>query len=106
VRSTGFGIGYSVSLVLPSLSPLYVTGLGQLMPFEYTPLVLLLIGAVLLVTGALRGPETAAVDLTEFDVGADSALPTLPTQRGTPAAEVTGPSEHTEPRSTDRRAPA
>jgi predicted MFS family arabinose efflux permease len=88
VRSSGFGIGYSVSLVLPSLSPLYVAGLGRLMPFEYTPLVLLVIGAALLAVGALRGPETADVDLTGFDVDADGALPTLPTQRGTTTAEV------------------
>jgi hypothetical protein len=91
VRSSGFGIGYSVSSLLPSLSPLYVAGLGRLMPFEYTPLVLLVIGAALLAVGALRGPESAAVDLAEFDVGADAdaAQPTLPTQRGPSSAEVT-----------------
>jgi MFS family permease len=89
VRSSGFGIGYSVSLVLPSLSPLYVVGLGRLMPFEYTPLVLLVVGAALLAAGALRGPETAAVDLTGFDVGAEAALPTLPSQRGLSSADVT-----------------
>jgi hypothetical protein len=53
--------------------------------------VLLVIGAALLAVGALRGPESAAVDLAEFDVGADAdaAQPTLPTQRGPSSAEVT-----------------
>jgi MFS family permease len=88
VRSSGFGIGYSVSLVLPSLAPLYVAGLGRVMPFEYTPLVLLVVGAALMAVGALRGPETAAVDLTGFDVGIDAALSTVPTQRGPSSAEV------------------
>jgi MFS family permease len=89
VRSSGFGIGYSVSLVLPSLSPLYVAGLSLVMPFEYTPLVLLAIGAALLIAGALRGPETASVDLIRFDVEADTGSLRLPTQRRRAAAEVT-----------------
>jgi MFS family permease len=89
VRSSGFGIGYSVSLVLPSLSPLYVAGLSLVMPFEYTPLVLLAIGAALLIAGALRGPETASVDLIRFDVEADTGPLRLPTQRRRAAAEVT-----------------
>ena len=79
----------SVSLVLPSLSPLYVAGLGRLMPFEYTPLVLLVVGAGLLVVGVLSGPETASVDLTRSDAWADSAPPRLPTPRGPSTAQVT-----------------
>jgi hypothetical protein len=77
--------------VLPSLSPLYVAGLGRLMPFEYTQLVLLMIGAGLLIAGALRGPETAAVEMTELDGAVHAASPHLPTQRGSSAAEVTSP---------------
>ena len=64
VRSTGFGVGYSLSLVLPSLSAFYMAGLANVMPFQYTQLVLLVLGAGLLALGAGRGPETATVDLT------------------------------------------
>jgi MFS family permease len=86
VRSSGFGIGYSLSLLLPSLSAFYLAGLGRLMPFEYTQLVLLAVGAALLAAGAARGPETRSVDLTAFDVRADDRRPVLPVPRDAPSS--------------------
>ena len=85
VRSSGFGIGYSLSLVLPSLSAFYLAGLGQVMPFEYTQLVLLAVGAGLLAAGATRGPETCSVDLMELDVLRHARSPG-PVQRNAPAS--------------------
>jgi hypothetical protein len=82
VRSSGFGIGYSLSLVLPSLSAFYLAGLAKLMPFQYTQLVLLALGAALLAWGASRGPETAAVDLTAPWDEAGGPTVTVPAQRG------------------------
>jgi MFS family permease len=81
VRSSGFGIGYSLSLVLPSLSAFYLAGLGRVMPFEYTQLVLLAVGAALVAAGAARGPETCSVDFTRLDAQADGRRPVLPVQR-------------------------
>jgi MFS family permease len=62
VRASAFGIGYSLAVVLPSLYAYYQAGLAALMPFEYTVLVLLVIGALLIVAGAVWGPETKDVD--------------------------------------------
>jgi MFS family permease len=65
VRSSGYGISYSLAAVLPGLYSLYMLGLRQLMPYEYTPLVLLALGGLLICLGALAGPETRDVDLTK-----------------------------------------
>ncbi|HZY65186.1 MAG TPA: hypothetical protein VFE21_04845 [Rubrobacteraceae bacterium] len=35
------------------------------MPFKYTPLPLLVVGALLILVGAVWGPETKDVDFTE-----------------------------------------
>jgi MFS family permease len=85
VRSSGFGIGYSLSIVLPSFSAFYLAGLGQVMPFQYTQLVLLGVGAALLAAGAIRGPETSSADLTGDDLPAHSQAPVVPVQRGSSA---------------------
>jgi MFS family permease len=68
IRASAFGIGYSLAVVLPSLYAYYQAGLATFMPFEYTVLVLLAIGALLMVAGAVWGPETKDVDFSEEDV--------------------------------------
>ena len=62
VRASGFGIGYSLAVILPSFYAFYQAGLAAFMPFEYTVLVLLLIGGLLILGGAAWGPETKDVD--------------------------------------------
>ncbi|MDP9477532.1 MAG: MFS transporter [Actinomycetota bacterium] len=62
VRASGFGIGYSLAVVPPAFYAYYQAGLATFMPFKYTPLPLLLIGALLILIGALWGPETKDVD--------------------------------------------
>jgi len=62
VRATGFGVGLSLSVVIPSFYAFYLSGLGHFMPQRLTPVVLLCIGAVIGVIGALMGPETRDVD--------------------------------------------
>src|ERR687889_1117808 len=64
IRASAFGIGYSLAVVLPSLYAYYQAGLAAFMPFEYTVLVLLVIGALLMVVGAVWGPETKDVDFS------------------------------------------
>ncbi|MDQ0925652.1 MFS family permease [Pseudarthrobacter sp. W1I19] len=63
VRSSGYGLGYSLAVVIPSFYAFYQAGLTSFMPFEYTPLVLLVLGGILLFVGAAIGPETKDVDL-------------------------------------------
>lgn len=63
VRASGFGVGYSVSVIIPGFYAAYMAGLGELMPYRYTQLVLLAVGAALTAFAAARGPETSTVDL-------------------------------------------
>jgi hypothetical protein len=65
IRASAFGIGYSLAVVLPSLYAYYQAALAAFMPFEYTVLVLLVVGALLMVAGAAWGPETKDVDFSE-----------------------------------------
>jgi hypothetical protein len=62
VRASGFGIGYSLAVILPSFYAFYQAGLATFMPFEYSVLVLLVIGGLLILGGAAWGPETKDVD--------------------------------------------
>ncbi len=65
VRASGFGLGYSLAVVPPGFYAYYQAGLGVVMPFEYTVLPLLVLGAALIVVGAVMGPETKDVDFTK-----------------------------------------
>ena len=80
IRASAFGIGYSLAVVLPSLYAYYQAGLAAFMPFEYTVLVLLVIGALLMVVGAVWGPETKDVDF------ADAAAQAAPEDERAPEA--------------------
>jgi MFS family permease len=63
IRSSGYGISYSLATILPGLYSFYMLGLAKLMPYEFSPIVLLALGGLLLSLGALAGPETKDVDL-------------------------------------------
>jgi hypothetical protein len=64
VRASGFGVGYSAATIIPAFSSFYMLGLKGLgMPYEYTQIAILALGGVLLLVGALYGPETKHVDL-------------------------------------------
>jgi len=62
VRATGFGIGFSLSVIVPSFYAFYLAGLGKVVGAQAAPAVLLCIGAVLATLGAALGPETRDVD--------------------------------------------
>ena len=62
VRATGFGIGFSLSVIIPSFYAFYMNWLGAVMPFELTPVFLLAVGAIIGTIGAAMGPETKDVD--------------------------------------------
>lgn len=62
VRATGFGVGLSLSVILPSFYAFYMNGLAQFMPRELTPVVLLCLGGLIGAIGAAWGPETRDVD--------------------------------------------
>lgn len=62
VRATGFGIGFSLSVIIPSFYAFYLNGLGQFLSADVAPAALLFIGAVIGTIGAAMGPETRDVD--------------------------------------------
>ncbi len=65
VRACGYGIGYSAATIIPAFSSFYMLGLKGLgMPYEYTQIVILAVGSLLLLVGALSGPETTHVELS------------------------------------------
>jgi MFS family permease len=69
VRASGFGLGYSLAVILPAFYAFYQGVLGNFMDAAYTPLPLLVLGGLLITIGAAAGPETRDVDL---DVGPDA----------------------------------
>jgi hypothetical protein len=62
VRATGFGVGFSLSVIIPSFYAFYMNWLGALMPLHLTPVLLLSVGGLIGAIGALLGPETKNVD--------------------------------------------
>jgi MFS family permease len=64
IRSSGYGLSYSMATILPGLYSFYMLGLAKLMPYEFTPIVLLAIGGLMLALGAFAGPETKHVDFS------------------------------------------
>jgi MFS family permease len=73
IRASGYGIGYSLAVVVPAFSGAYLLALRDLMPYAYTPAVLIALSGILIVIGALLGPETRDVEL--------HAIAFRPTQR-------------------------
>jgi Na+/melibiose symporter-like transporter len=62
VRATGFGTGYSLSVIIPSFYAFYMNWLSAIMPMHLTPVVLLSVGGIVGTIGAIMGPETKDVD--------------------------------------------
>lgn len=64
VRASGYGVGYSAAIIVPAFSSIYMLGLRRLgIPYEYTQIVILALGGLLTLVGALAGPETRHVDI-------------------------------------------
>lgn len=77
VRSSGYGTAYTLSLILPALYSVWIGALKIVMPYDYTALVLVFLGGVLFLIGAVIGPETRDVELLareEAPVPARSAV--------------------------------
>jgi MFS family permease len=62
VRATGFGVAFSLSVIVPSFYAVYMSWLGNVMPYKATPAVLLCLGGIIGAIGAAMGPETKDVD--------------------------------------------
>ncbi|NYD40419.1 MFS transporter [Nocardioides panaciterrulae] len=67
VRASGYGLGYSLAVIIPSFYAFYQAWLSNIMPAEYTALVLLVFGGILISVGAAMGPETRDVIIRKRD---------------------------------------
>lgn len=65
LRATGFGVGYSLALVLPAFYAFYLSGLDTVLPVGIGPVVLIVLAGVLVAVGAALGPETRDADLSQ-----------------------------------------
>jgi MFS family permease len=63
VRSSGYGVGYSLSIVIPSLYPYYLPALQSALGHQGAVAALLTLGGALVLFGALAGPETVRAGL-------------------------------------------
>lgn len=63
IRASGYGVGYSLALIIPAFYAFYLDWLGDFMPDEFAPVVLVVLAGVLISVGALAGPETKDVDM-------------------------------------------
>ncbi len=63
-RAVGFGLGYSLAVIIPAFFATYQQWLTNLVAAQFTVLVLVGIGAGLTGVGAALGPETKDVDFT------------------------------------------
>ncbi|GGF30621.1 MFS transporter [Subtercola lobariae] len=61
-RAVGYGLGYSLAVIIPSFYATYQIWLSGIVPMQYTVLVLVGIGGVLAIVGAALGPETKNVE--------------------------------------------
>lgn len=74
VRSSGYGLGYSLALMVPSGYGYYMGWLGEFMNYALTPIVFIVVGGVLTTVGALLGPDTRGVVL-EYSAAFAEASP-------------------------------
>jgi len=77
VRASGFGIGYSLAVVIPAFYSFYLLGLAHFMPYKYTEIPLLVLGGLLILVGGALGPETNHVAIADVDVEPLVAAPAL-----------------------------
>jgi len=79
IRASGFGIGYSLAVVLPAFYSFVMLWLAAFMPYKYTQIPLLAVGGLLILVGAALGPETKHVDMAHPERSADRGSQRLPT---------------------------
>ena len=65
IRSSGYGIAYSLPSVIPAFYAYYMLGLKNFMPYDFTPVVIIAIGGLLLLVGAWISKDLRHVHLED-----------------------------------------
>lgn len=96
IRSSGWGIGYSLAVVIPGGFAAYQAGLSAFMPLSLTPVVLTIVAGVLIIVAVSISPETRGVDLSgDAMVGATSARTRIASARpGQTHGQAAAPAPH------------
>ncbi len=63
MRASGFGVGYSLALVVPGFYAFCLAGLGLVVPPHVAPAVIVAVAGLVVLLGATAGPESRDVDL-------------------------------------------
>ncbi|HWC79348.1 MAG TPA: MFS transporter [Pseudonocardiaceae bacterium] len=63
IRATGYGVSYSLAIVIPAFYTFYLSGLSHLLPVAYGPVALFALAGVLVCVGGALGPETRDIDM-------------------------------------------
>ncbi len=63
VRASGYGVGFTLSVLIAAFYSFYMLALKTIVPYQYTQIILLIFAGILIVIGALLGPETKEADL-------------------------------------------
>lgn len=65
IRASGYGVGYSLAVILPAFYAFYIQALGNFMPDRVAVAVMICLAGILVWIGATMGPETKDVDLND-----------------------------------------
>lgn len=65
IRATGYGVGYSLAIVIPAFYAFYISGLSSIFSEAAAVPILAVLGGVLVAVGAVLGPETRDVDMSK-----------------------------------------
>ena len=65
IRASGYGVGYSLAVILPAFYEFYLKALGTIMPDRIAVALLICLAGLLVWIGATMGPETKNVDLND-----------------------------------------
>lgn len=72
IRSTGYGVGYSLALIAPAFYQFYLRQFTGVVSDYLAPAILIALAGVLISLGGFLGPETKDVDMAD-----DSTIPAL-----------------------------
>jgi MFS family permease len=70
IRSTGYGVGYSLAIIAPAFYAFYLRQLAGAVSADLAPAILIAIAGLLIAAGGFLGPETKDTDMSHDDVPA------------------------------------